>query len=680
LSDPAGESPLLEPFRERVPRASLHLLYSEQHSIFLSENLNAASHHPVDPDFVQWLRSTEMRSFVEASAAWFPTREGVTYRAPSGREYPSFLRVGNIQTSSRTLDAIFFWLIPHLRNTTGILTETWSISSTALNAARRLEHYSERHRSVVVEMLSTYHDSAAELRAEAREALANTTRPGQRTLVLLSAVATGGSLRRLRETLSRRADPTTRLDYLALYGLVPEPPCESLCNLGDTSPSAVQLTEDADEVDRTVIPIDKRTYTASRTVDAGLRLTGDQIDAGRQFFERYQGERVLAVHRDVFDSNGLRLRHHAIDIDVERMVELPEFRARFSKLVRELAQSPSLIVAPRHLAGEALGEIAVGATTPSAAGQPELIVHPDLHPDSPDTPTETIRRLGAEATILVVDDVSVTGTRLARYQKHLGLLGFKGRVSYVVGVARPAADREWTMRVSNLRIRNDGRHNDVHFVEKIVLPDWDTDRCPWCSELRALRILREALPPPLRSEVGKRENALVRGMHYGGLVDDALWSDSSLRMGTGSPFFEARNPTQADAVAAVAASLQRLRYSPDPLGWNPTRPGVLRHTNYLGPAPRFRELIFQAAILRCAERSELERWDDRAEQQRREMVRTRLLDDDPEKEAVLREFTLAVVERKLPSPLLRPDDEEALRGLRGADLLLHVTGLGNGGR
>jgi hypothetical protein len=52
-----------------------------------------------------------------------------------------FLRVGNVQGTRQVLDAFFFWMLPFLKDRSAILTDTWSISSIALNASRLLERY-----------------------------------------------------------------------------------------------------------------------------------------------------------------------------------------------------------------------------------------------------------------------------------------------------------------------------------------------------------------------------------------------------------------------------------------------------------------------------------------------------------------------------------------------------------
>jgi len=197
-------------FRDRVPRAAIHLLHSHAFSIRISANLNnSVESRELDTDFLFWLRQEELSDFILSSGALYPKQEGLAYRAPSGKHYQSFVRVGNIQTSAAVVDAVFFWMLPHLRGKTGILTETWSISSTAFNAAFRLNRYHPAGSTFRVGMLSSYQDSVSELHSDTRQALQRVAAPDSRTLVLLSAVATGKSLARLRETLAERAVSAT---------------------------------------------------------------------------------------------------------------------------------------------------------------------------------------------------------------------------------------------------------------------------------------------------------------------------------------------------------------------------------------------------------------------------------------------------------------------------------------
>ena len=153
-----------QPFAERAPRASLHLLASSSFAITLSRNLNAATADlsgAMGPEFIGWLRESELRSYITRSNALLNARENFLYRSPSLSYVDRFLRVGNVQISRQAIDAFFFWMIPHLGNCGAILTETWSISSIALNASRLVERYAPTTHGRV--RVDTFHDGLAQL-------------------------------------------------------------------------------------------------------------------------------------------------------------------------------------------------------------------------------------------------------------------------------------------------------------------------------------------------------------------------------------------------------------------------------------------------------------------------------------------------------------------------------------
>src|SRR5262249_21361654 len=112
-------------------------------------------------------------AFVNRSSAFFPPRANVIYRQPSRLYAQAFLRVGNVQTSKQYLDAFFFWLLPHLWDRSAIVTESWSISSIGLHAARSLECYTGRERECDFDTLSIYQDGSEARAAAALDVFAS---------------------------------------------------------------------------------------------------------------------------------------------------------------------------------------------------------------------------------------------------------------------------------------------------------------------------------------------------------------------------------------------------------------------------------------------------------------------------------------------------------------------------
>ena len=215
----------------RVSATPVHILGSWNYDVFVSDNANAVtSRSPLGRGqeitqlLCQELQRIELDHLVSISKARLEGGEGVLYRAPSGKLVRSFLRVGNIQMSRSALDAVFFWLLPSLKDCIGIVTDTWSISSIAFNASRRLAVYRGKPSALYpVEMLSKYLDGSEARAAEAAEIVQSVIEvqkqcPG-RVLLLISATQSGSLVQNLRESLRLRDVPDEKTQFVALFKL-----------------------------------------------------------------------------------------------------------------------------------------------------------------------------------------------------------------------------------------------------------------------------------------------------------------------------------------------------------------------------------------------------------------------------------------------------------------------------
>lgn len=672
IFDPRSQIDEIVPLRERAPRAAIHLLHSNDYRNRLSENLNesAISRLSTSDDretFLDWLRQTELVSFVKRSTALFRREANYVYRSPSNKYCSMFLRVGSVQMSRDVLDAFFFWMLPYLRDRDSILAETWSISSIALNAARLLQRYDEpNHRRCRVDMLSAYHDGSPEVLAETQDALRRVSAGGERrALVLISAIMTGNSLERLKGTIEKITRAPGRFSYLTLYRLCAGPQIDALCDLSEgIEGGTFEPMERPDS--GTVIEVDRHTYFPLHIMETPLKIEGSAARPGRSFFKRYQNTGAICVHRNSYDFNQQKYRHHAVYVDVVAMMKTLKFRRKLKAELDKVDPVPSLIVAPPHLAGKEMAEFASRYLAASRGIEPPISHHHDLHPDSQDTPVAQITALGATDLILTLDDVSVTGTRLSGYQKHLGRLGYQGRLHYLIGVARPESEGDWQNRVRNLRYRSgvsDQPHVVAH-VESVILPNWNEDECPWCKELEFHRDVVKNLgeSEDVRQPILDRLLALQNAPESGGLTADAFWlwpSQSRFVLERGSLFLN-KYATEADVFAAVASALQQMRTWTDKQRLEAHYPHVtvLDTSDYLGNT--FYESVLRVAILRAATRAELERWKDDKERERREMVREFLLVDSTDHGAMHLELLLGIVTRKIPKPELTDEDLERI--------------------
>ena len=117
----------------------IHILASEDYDNYLTANVNPDAAAPVDisdvklgTKLIDTIRDAEIDHLIRLGGCTLPRLGQQYYRAPSGRYMRAFLRVGNLQISRSAIDALYFWLLPHLQNCIGIITDTWSITTVRL--------------------------------------------------------------------------------------------------------------------------------------------------------------------------------------------------------------------------------------------------------------------------------------------------------------------------------------------------------------------------------------------------------------------------------------------------------------------------------------------------------------------------------------------------------------------
>ena len=161
----------------RVRDRAVYILTSQNGRYVLTSNLNP--HWGQDPlercditvdQALAAVSKAEFDYILDRSRAVLTSAPGSMFRAPSRRLLRSFIRVGNIQYYCDAIDAVFFWLLPHLESVGAILTDTWSISSVAMNVARLCTTYFGGPRRMV-EMLPSYNDGTPEAQVLTREVI-----------------------------------------------------------------------------------------------------------------------------------------------------------------------------------------------------------------------------------------------------------------------------------------------------------------------------------------------------------------------------------------------------------------------------------------------------------------------------------------------------------------------------
>lgn len=433
-----------DPFGE-IPTTSVRLLYSYGYEWHLSiESLNElAPDEPInEKEWLEAIKKAEMQSLVEKGCADFPEIDGYAYETPSGKLVKSFMRVGNIQISRGALDGLFFWLIPHLKECNGLLVDTWSISSTSLNAARRIATYDPSRKPLAMEILSGYfaetEDRLNDIRHRVDRLKAEVESRGEQLhlTTIMSAFSSGSLFELLRHNLDGLAKSS---NYVTLFKLQEtENGPEFLVDYSG-NPKYDEATGPV-----TPIRIDPRAFSIQRQIDAPLEIDNPKVKAtGFIPFDLSvtKGKRrgLVTVHRN-YDKPDDK-RHQAIWLDMEKLIDDPQFQQAFhDKLVEKVSQ-PSMIVSPDHPAGRKMAEIAR-----QTFSLPDGVIfqHQNLEPNYPpfDVP-QRIAKLGSDDLLLVLDDTFITGSRLTNFQKGLRNVNFGGVAHYVAAIARPDVSTAW---------------------------------------------------------------------------------------------------------------------------------------------------------------------------------------------------------------------------------------------
>lgn len=608
---------IARPFRKRVPERPLYILHSCAFQLRLTPSLQSVGDSPLPEagPTLKALRQAELLHYLRNSPARLIPPAMSIFRLPSRALTRSFVRVGSVQLSKATLDAFFFWLLPSLLSCHVVLADTWTISSIALNAARLLDRYRPGEEPTRVEILSSYADAApGAFLSHVETGVRLQLNPGETGVVLISALATGRLLSRLRSALALNASHES-FRYISLYDLGASGDIPYLCSLPEAGEERFQPLTLSQSQKRTlsIVEIDPITYFPSLAVDDQLApIRKRHTREARTFFTDYQGIGALSAHRNAVDRGRQNVRHHAFFVDVARLLESELFLGKLDALTRSavVGLKPAMVITPPHEAGEAMAARVSHTVAEVTGSEVRVVVSADLRAGAASTPAEQIAALGREDTLIVVDDVSISGRRLTSFQSNLRTLGFRGHLLYIVGVARPDDPAAWDDRCRSLRERVDcpSHQHLVECVEKILLPDWLEDDCPWCFEESLLRGLRNELHDA-GPTVFQRYQELVRAREGGGLTESVFWCAMPPTFTGGAIFFE-RAPlcSEGDLVVCIASALERMRHSsmttPDPpLGTSFPVSIVLQPGDYLGNT--FTDPSIRLGILRASRLAEL---------------------------------------------------------------------------
>jgi hypothetical protein len=442
---------------------------------------------------------------------------------------------------------------------------------------------------------------------------------------IVSATQSGSLVGILRDEIEMAGLPVD-MRFIALFQLGKTTALTALCDLSDDPQFAPVPDEEA--ADSSAIHVDAQVYFPLVYNDTEYVVRRTQARPVKTFLEAFPDTQLFSAHRDHRGDGASR--HHAVHLDTERLIAAPAFQAALADRLRALTPTPKVLLTPPHSAGRALSSLAADVLAAATDGPITQLEHPTLL--LRDTPPfrdadrnigDILRRLGADESLLILDDCFITGDRLTGYQTRLRQFEVRARLHYLVGCARPEHPGQWNECQTMLSYRDpaDKSHygdNTVQALYEICLPNWQQAACPWCAEVALLRRIQThqgPLPPNLATRLDRLLNA------PDGLVDDLFLVEPgspALQLYSGS-IFAGAGAAQATVFGAVASALQQLRSlngtARPPLG--PRRyplSTVLKAREYLKDV--YTDSILRASLLRAACREELVYMEDEKEAKR----------------------------------------------------------------
>ena len=254
-----------------------------------------------------------------------------------------------------------------------------------------------------------------------------------------------------------------KIDFVTLFNLgETAPPIPCLRDFSQSGEAKQFSKVQATRGDESIVEIDHQTYFPSQFRDVVHRIRKPQSVPFLEFLDRYRDASLIRVHKDVTD-NG-EIKHYAIWIDTPALCNQETFQKRFIDYVASLKPTPRLVITPVHEERAGVWANLLSLNFRSASRQQSIFQHLKSLVLTDSSIPENVRlrkqidRLPADSAILILDDAFVTGKRLTTYQRLLRERQFKGRIHYLVAVARPASLKAWEERSRLLmRVLAEGR-------------------------------------------------------------------------------------------------------------------------------------------------------------------------------------------------------------------------------
>jgi orotate phosphoribosyltransferase len=505
------------------------------------------------PDLVAAARQQDLLSIVHENQEFCYLRatEHSHFITPSGRHCSIFLRVGDAIRSVEALDRVAFWLLPEVAAASAVFVDSWTISPVLLRCLHLLNS------KIPFDCLAGHPRSESAMAAAAIDRLISPLAPNPSVACVISVTSSGSFAEFVRRTV-RAVNRPLNLNITSIYAFagVTGEFTSVLCELPDrvenfASSDDCSMCQTKESV---AISVDPRLYYFRDRRESEKALTPSHFSVSEESYSHLSSvPGVLRVHRD--DNSGGSTKHHTFNVDVPTLLGTQEYRSKCVDAIASLKPRPSVIVAPGHESGKLLASIAAEVL------RAEVIFHETLRPTM-GLPLEASAKLRQSESILVVDDVLNTGKRMRDYNRALREhFGHLKSVAYFAVVARTESVEELRRIETALRVGHQWQ-GTISYLEKIFLPRWDSDICPWCKEFQFLSLVSESMARPPSwlqerlSRLSEREQGIVEEplLLLPGVQPRVLAPQSkSVAAGTGS----------MTLLFEFASALQQMRTEPD---------------------------------------------------------------------------------------------------------------------
>lgn len=433
------------------------------------------------------IRSTDLSNLLIKASGRCVMRSSSTHHfsLPSGAHTSQFLRLAEAFISIRILDHVAYWVALEMTTVMGGLTVGSRIcivvdNPSMLGLAGRVDLLAKM--GAKLECLPNYPDNQDQ-RVTLLDYMDRSVSGMDRTWFLIG-VASTGKLRKWIEEWARHKE-SVAVSTMVIYALKEIIGTDALCRVDLPGYEHSELGIDCKLCESSsAVPIDSSTYFFSSSPIENISLDSRFFGIQRPFLSKYGAEKgVLRVHYD--DPNEKVTRHHAYYVDVSSLLKNSQFIDEIKFHLKGLNPIPDLIVGPTHQAA-----VGIGALATEVLGRP-FYPHDTLRLETTSAADQQlIEQARNTSSLLIVDDLLITGSRLNSYNRSLReqskifhklkdvtfitMMAVTDSAEALRNITKGLTSKHtWTAKVCNLY--------------QMPLPYWHSaDDCPWCREQKIL--------------------------------------------------------------------------------------------------------------------------------------------------------------------------------------------------